>query len=219
MTASHALVSFRAYIDDVALQWTGKRAVSAQRIVHAARDLNEKLGGPPAVPAPHMSSTAGVTAHIALVDSRVDMAQSFRLSPVGMRMRSPCERKGRRPKKGHSFGRLRWPTCNSRATLSASQSLSSSGKGILKLASHRTLGSITWFANVKDKESTNDGGSEYESKVCYTVAMDDLMGPRMWAMGFLRVARNFEVQLLVVLGLGVVVWFRWRQVSLQIFAE
>ena len=43
MTPSHVRVSFRVYIDDVALQWTGIRTADARRSVMASNDLYERI--------------------------------------------------------------------------------------------------------------------------------------------------------------------------------
>ena len=41
VTATHLRASFRAYMDDVALPWTGKNMCDAESIVHAARHLSK----------------------------------------------------------------------------------------------------------------------------------------------------------------------------------
>ena len=43
MTASHVRVSFLTYMEDVALQWTGRKTNDTERIVRAAQDLYKKL--------------------------------------------------------------------------------------------------------------------------------------------------------------------------------
>ena len=110
-------------------------------------------------------------------------------------MRSPRERNGRRPQNRHSFRRLR--RCRACANLHEEEgslrvTVTLFQTGLHPMKGRLKLGSITCFAQVKEEESTYDE-REYgplESRVRYTVAMDDSSGPRMWSTGVLPLSSS-----------------------------